>query len=179
MKWWSILAVIKQEQQKAVSQWFASKVGEVTFKPVAIIAVVGHKVAERGDVKARFKRALENTRTLDVVSSTSEHSIISVLPDSCSPELTNVVHHEMTKDAKHIGVVVAGLGNIGERFLSLLPNQIKRQAVLENVHLVGLLSSKKALINTDGISPKQALLQFEKQAKDYDETLLYNKWLYP
>ncbi|GLX82044.1 bifunctional aspartate kinase/homoserine dehydrogenase II [Thalassotalea eurytherma] len=170
------LMVIKQEQQKAVSQWFASKVGDVTFKPVAIIAVVGHKVAERGDVKARFKRALENTRTLDVVSSTSEHSIISVLPDSCSPELTNVVHHEMTKDAKHIGVVVAGLGNIGERFLSLLPNQIKRQSVLENVHLVGLLSSKKALINTDGISPKQALLQFEKQAKDYDETLLLT-WL--
>lgn len=170
------LMVIKQEQQKTVSQWFASKVGEVTFKPVAIIAAVGHKVASRGDVKARFKRALENTKTLDIVSSTSEHSIISVLPDTCSPELTNLVHHEMTKDAKHIGVIVAGLGNIGERFLEILPAQIKTQSVLENVHLVGLLSSQKALINTDGINPKHALVQFEKQAKDYDEEQLLT-WL--
>ncbi|QOL26543.1 bifunctional aspartate kinase/homoserine dehydrogenase II [Thalassotalea sp. LPB0316] len=170
------LMVIKQEQQKTVSQWCASKVGEVTFKPAAIIAVVGHKVASRGDVKARFKRALENTKTLDILSSTSEHSIICVLPDFCSPELTNLVHHEMTKDAKHIGVIVAGLGNIGKRFLEILPGQIKRQSVLENIHLVGLLSSKKALINTDGISPKQALIQFDKQAKDYDEALLLS-WL--
>ena len=168
--------VIKQEQQKEVSQWFASKMSEVTFKPLGILAVVGHKVAQRGDIKARFNRSLENTKTLAPLASPSEHSIIHLLPEGCSPELLNLVHHAMTKDAKHIGVVVAGLGNIGERFIEMLPRQIKQQAVLENVHLVGLLSSKKALINIDGIKPKHALELFHEKAKDYDSELLLS-WL--
>ena len=50
--------VITQGQQKALSDWLASHDVEISFKPVAIIATVGHRVAERGDIRARFKRCL-------------------------------------------------------------------------------------------------------------------------
>jgi aspartokinase/homoserine dehydrogenase 2 len=82
----------------------------------------------------------------------------------------------MTKDAKHIGVVVAGLGNIGQCFLDILPKQMANAPALENVHLVGLLTSKKALINNDGIDVLHAMSLFEKQAQNYDKQQLIS-WL--
>lgn len=168
--------VINQSQQQALIQWLASHDVEVTFKPVAIIATVGHKVAQRGDIKARFKRSLKSAQPLRLVASENNHSVIAILPDPCSTELLNNVHHDMIKDARHIGLVVAGLGNIGERFLELLPAQLNRVYSLENIHLVGLLSSKKALINNDGIDVNQALALFKQEAKDYDHQQLLS-WL--
>ena len=128
--------VIQQAQQKLVSQWLASNDTEVSFTPVSILAIVGHSVVNQGNIQARFKRALKHTNTLHVVNSLSEHSIIAILNQSCTGELLNNVHHDMTKDARHIGVVVAGLGNIGQRFLELLPLQLNRVQALENVHLL-------------------------------------------
>lgn len=168
--------VINQSQQKALSQWLASHAIDVMFKPVAIIATVGHKVAQRGDIKARFKRSLKSAQPLGFVASENNHSVIAILSEPCSTELLNNVHHDMIKDARHIGLVVAGLGNIGERFLALLPAQLNRVYALENIHLVGLLSSKKALINNDGIDVNQALSLFKQEAKAYDHQQLLS-WL--
>jgi aspartokinase/homoserine dehydrogenase 2 len=160
--------VIKQSQQQALSQWLASHDDEVTFQPVAIIATVGHKVALRGDIKARFKRSLKSAQPLCLVASENNHSVIAIVPEPCSVELLNNVHHDMIKDARHIAVVIAGLGNIGQRFLELLPAQLNRVYALENIHLVGLLSSKKAIIDNDGIDVNKALSLFKQDAKDYD-----------
>ena len=168
--------VINQNQQKSLSQYLASHDVEVTFKPVAIIATVGHKVAQRGDIKARFKRSLKSAQPICLVPSENNHSIIAILPEACSTELLNNVHHDIIKDSRHIGLVIAGLGNIGERFIELLPRQLNRIYALENIHLVGLLSSKKALISNDGIDVNQALPLFEKEAERYDSEQLLS-WL--
>ena len=168
--------VIRQDQQQAVSHWLASHDTEVTFKPVAIIATVGHKVAKRGDIKARFKRSLNSSQPLYLLNSENSHSIIAVLSEPCTSELVNNIHHDMTKDARNIGLVVAGLGNIGQRFLTLLPKQLRRVSALENTHLVGLLSSTKALINNDGIDPNHAYERFEQQSENYDHQQLLT-WL--
>ena len=168
--------VITQAQQKPLSQWLASHDVDITFKPVAIIATVGHKVAERGDIRARFKRSLKTAKPLNIVGSENSHSVIAILPEPCSIELLNTVHHDMTKDARHIGLVVAGMGNIGERFLELLPAQLNKVYALENLHLVGLLSSKKALINNDGIDVNQARALFAQDAQSYDGEQLIS-WL--
>ncbi len=168
--------IIRQDQQNALSQYLAGQYTQVKFQPAAIIAAVGHKVSQRGDVKACFKRSLQSVKPLSFIASENSHSIIAILPESCSTELLNNVHHDMTKDARHIGVVVAGLGNIGQRFLELLPAQLNRVYVLENIHLVGLLSSKKALINNDGIDVNQSLALFHKDAQDYDHQQLLS-WL--
>ncbi len=170
------LMVITQAQQKSLSQWLASHDVEVTFKPVAIIATVGHKVAERGDIKARFKRSLKTAKPIDLLGSDNNHSVIAILPEACSIELLNTVHHDITKDARHIGLVVAGMGNIGKRFLELLPAQLNKIYALENLHLVGLLSSNKALINNDGIDVNHASSLFAQEAQSYDGDQLIS-WL--
>ncbi len=168
--------VIRQDQQKTLSQYVAGQHTQVKFQNVAIIATVGHKVAQRGDIKARFKRSLKSAQPVCFAASDNHHSIIAILPEPCSTELLNNVHHDMTKDARHIGVVVAGLGNIGQRFLELLPAQLNRVYALENIHLVGVLSSKKALINNDGLDVNQALALFKNDAQDYDHKQLLS-WL--
>ncbi len=168
--------VITQGQQKLLTQWLASHNVEATFKPVSIIATVGHGVAQRGDIRARFKRSLKIVAPLNLVSSDNNHSIIAILPAPCSIELLNTVHHDMTKDARHIGLVVAGMGNIGQRFLTLLPAQLNNVYALENLHLVGLLSSKKALINNDGIDVNQAKIRFDQEAQNYNSEQLIS-WL--
>ncbi len=168
--------VITQTQQKQLSQWLASHDVEVTFRPVAIVATVGHCVAERGDIKAKFKRSLTTATPINLVSSDNNHSIIAILPEPCSIELLNSVHHKITKDSRNIGLVVAGMGNIGQRFLELLPAQLNKVYALENLHLVGLLSSTKALINNDGIDVNQAMLQFKEEARSYNNEQLLD-WL--
>lgn len=162
--------VIKQEKQQALQQWLGAVDNEIHSKPCAIIAVVGYQVAKRGNIKARFKRALKNNQPLHILKQDKKHSIIAVLAQDCSVEVVNHVHHQVTKEAKQIGLVVAGLGNIGKRFLALLPEQLHKISALENAHLVGLLSSKKMLINDDGIEAKQALTLFEQQAKSYQQS---------
>jgi len=107
-----------------------------------------------------------------LVNSDNLHSIIAILSEPCTTELLNNVHHDMIKDARHIGLVVAGLGNIGERFIELLPAQLNRIYALENIHLAGLLSSKKALINNDGIDVNQALSLFKQDAMPYEKSEL-------
>ncbi|MBB6543436.1 bifunctional aspartate kinase/homoserine dehydrogenase II [Thalassotalea piscium] len=168
--------VIYLDQQKAVSQWLASHDTEVSFIPAAIMATVGHKVTEHGDIRACFKRSLKDAKVLEFVCSENQHSLLAVVPENCSVELVNRVHYHMTKDARHIGVVVVGLGNIGQRFIEMLPQQLNNIQALENVHLVGLVTSEKALVNDDGIDVAQALQQFEQHGQAYDNSELLS-WL--
>ncbi|MFD2165515.1 bifunctional aspartate kinase/homoserine dehydrogenase II [Thalassotalea euphylliae] len=168
--------VIPLSAQKAVSEWLASDDTEVKFTPISIMAIVGHQVAARGNVKARFKRALKHHQPLAFFNSLHQDSLIAALPQPCTGELLNNVHHDVTKDARHIGLVVAGLGNIGQRFIELLPDQLSKVSALENVHLVGLVSSKKMLIQSDGIDAEQALKDFQHSAQAYEEQGLLT-WL--
>lgn len=168
--------VIHQEQHKALEQWLESHDAKVSFTPVSILATVGHRVVHHGDVKARFIRALKHSQALHIVNSDNGHSLIAVFTQPCTGELLNNIHHAMTKDARNIGVVVVGIGNIGEKFLKLLPAQLNRVPALENVHLVGLVSSKKALFNTDGLDVNQAMNLYHQEAKPYDNQLLMT-WL--
>jgi len=161
------LLVIKQEQQKSVSQWLASSNTQVKFTPVSIIAVVGHEVTTRGHVKLRFKRALKGRQIIATLASENQHSLVAVIPQPCSAEFLNHVHHILTKNTRHIGLFIAGIGNIGERFLALLPSQISTMTAFENLHLIGLASSKKIFIDTDGIEPTSAYSCFEQQAQPY------------
>ena len=168
--------VITKEQQAIFKADFNEQGVEVSFSTTSIIATVGHKVALRGDIKARLNRALFSSKPISLVGSENEHSLIAILSEPCDTELLNHVHHIMTKDAKNIGVVVAGLGNIGQRFIELLPAQLNKNYTLENTHLVGLISSKKALINNDGIDVEQAMDLFANEAKAYQQSSFLD-WL--
>lgn len=170
------IIVITATQLNACQLWLSAHQIEDAFIPTAIIATVGHKIVKNGSIRARFKRALKTAQPIHLIDSQNLHSVIAVLPQQCSVELLNNIHHDMTKDARHIGLVVAGLGNIGQRFIDMLPNQLQKIEALENLHLVGLVTSKKALVNTDGIDVIHAMSLYEQQAQAYDNDLLLS-WL--
>ncbi|REL28521.1 aspartate kinase [Thalassotalea euphylliae] len=159
--------VIRLAQQKLISESLVSLGQEIKFTPVAIIAVVGHQAAQRANLRARFKRALKHQGMIALFNALHQDSLVAVLPQAVTAELLNTVHHDVIKDARHIGLVVAGLGNIGEQFLAMLPRQLEQVKALENVHLVGLLSSTKRLFQLDGIEPEHAVSSFQQLATPY------------
>jgi aspartokinase/homoserine dehydrogenase 2 len=161
--------VIRQSEQQAVQHWLTDTELPVYYTDCAIAAVVGYQVASKENIKACFTRSLQNNQLLAIVESVNQHSVIALLSRNCSDELVNQIHHQVTQKSKQIGLVVAGLGNIGQRFLALLPEQLSKIPALEHAHLVGLLSSTKMLINTDGIDAKHALNTFSQQAINYQQ----------
>jgi len=168
--------LIPISQQLSVSHWLASQATEVKFTSVSIIAVVGHQVTKRANVKLKLKHALKGQAVENVIASSNQHSYVAVLKQPCTGELLNHVHHELTKDARHIGLVIAGTGNIGKCFIDMLPKQLARIPALENVHLVGLLSSSKILLNEDGLNVEHVTDEFQSLAVNYDnDTLL--QWI--
>ncbi|WOH36205.1 bifunctional aspartate kinase/homoserine dehydrogenase II [Thalassotalea fonticola] len=168
--------VISQQFADLALHYLQEQGIKFSIKNVSLIAVVGYQIANRGEIKARFKRALKHTDIAQFVGSSNGHSLLAFFEHESSVELINNVHSQVTKDSRNIGVVIAGLGNIGKRFLELLPAQLARVHALENVHLVGLATSKKALINTDGIEVNQALELFQKDGLAYNNQLLL-EWL--
>lgn len=168
--------VISQQISELGVQYLDTNNIDYSVEKVALIAVVGYQVGTRGDITARFKRALKHTKISTFVGTNNGHSILALFEHDCSAELINKVHAEVTKDSRNIGLVIAGLGNIGQKFLELLPAQLARVAELENVHLVGLVTSKSALINTDGIDANQAISLFSRQSLPYDKQSLL-QWL--
>tara|TARA_R110000737_G_scaffold3258_1_gene11227 strand:+ start:13474 stop:14829 length:1356 start_codon:yes stop_codon:yes gene_type:complete len=89
--------VISQAHQTETAKWLTNHNAEVIFSSVSIIAMVAHDVAKHHDVKTRFKRALKTAQPFKLADSTSDHSLVAVLPTPCTSELLNSVHHEMTK----------------------------------------------------------------------------------
>lgn len=168
--------VISQQFADLALHYLQEQAIQFSLKNVSLIAVVGYQIANRGEIKARFKRALKHTDIAQFVGSSNGHSLLAFFEHQSSVELINNVHSQVTKDSRNIGVVIVGLGNIGKRFLELLPAQLARVPALENVHLVGLATSKQALINTDGIEVNQALELFQQDSLAYDNQLLL-QWL--
>lgn len=168
--------LVTQEHQLAIEKWCTENAGEVAFTSVSLVAAVAYNIGERGGLKARFKRAVKTADLVYLSTSLSGHSIFALYREPVSVELLNKIHRKLTKNARNIGLVVAGLGNIGRCFLDMLPKQIHSVAVLENVHLVGLVGSKKAFIDNDGIDLSQALKHYEKDAVTYDKQQLL-QWL--
>lgn len=168
--------VISQQFADLALQFLIEHNVNFSQKIVSLIAVVGYQIAQRGEIKARFKRALKHEDVSKFVGSENGHSLLAFFDQSCSVELVNKVHSKVSKDSRNIGLVVSGLGNVGKCFLDMLPSQLARVHALENVHLVGLVTSKKALVNTDGIDAEHALQLFAQHSKEYDHNQLV-QWL--
>ncbi|AQS38102.1 aspartate kinase [Shewanella psychrophila] len=98
-------------------------------------------------------------------------SLVTLVPTSQVNLLTQKVHRRCAGPRKRIGVLLLGVGNIGETWARLFSRaRVALNKELEaSVELVGLLSSKKALLKEEGID-----LDSWKQAFDEQAT----PWLY-
>ncbi|SQH78390.1 fused aspartokinase II; homoserine dehydrogenase II [Shewanella benthica] len=93
-------------------------------------------------------------------------SLVTLVPTSQVNLLTQKVHRRCAGPRKRIGVLLLGVGNIGEAWVDLFSRtRVALNKELEaSVELVGLLSSKKALLKEEGIDLDSWKQDFEQQA---------------
>ncbi|WP_076414373.1 bifunctional aspartate kinase/homoserine dehydrogenase II [Shewanella sp. UCD-KL12] len=93
-------------------------------------------------------------------------SLVTLVPGSQVNLLTQKVHRRCAGPRKRIGVLLLGVGNIGEAWVDLF-NRARgtlNKELEASVELVGLLSSKKALLKEEGIELDSWKEAFEQQA---------------
>ncbi|RTR37724.1 bifunctional aspartate kinase/homoserine dehydrogenase II [Shewanella canadensis] len=93
-------------------------------------------------------------------------SLVTLVPCANVNLLTQKVHRRCAGPRKRIGVLLLGVGNIGEAWVDLFTRaRTSLNKELEaSVELVGLLSSKKALLKEEGIGLSSWKQEFEQQA---------------
>lgn len=93
-------------------------------------------------------------------------SLVTLVPSTQVNLLTQKVHRRCAGPRKRIGVLLLGVGNIGEAWVDLFTRaRTPLNKELEaSVELVGLLSSKKALLKEEGIGLSSWKQEFEQQA---------------
>ncbi|MCK8044952.1 bifunctional aspartate kinase/homoserine dehydrogenase II [Shewanella sp. 1CM18E] len=104
-------------------------------------------------------------------------SLVTLVPQSQVNLLTQKVHRRCAGPRKRIGVLLLGVGNIGEAWVELFASaQAALNKELEaSVELVGLLSSKKALISDDGIELDSWKSAFENAATPWQYDTLFDE----
>lgn len=93
-------------------------------------------------------------------------SLVTLVPSSQINLLTQKVHRRCAGPRKRIGVLLLGVGNIGEAWIDLFSRArtALNKELEASVELVGLLSSKKALLKEEGIELTAWKEEFEQQA---------------
>ncbi|MFQ6370648.1 bifunctional aspartate kinase/homoserine dehydrogenase II [Shewanella sp. YIC-542] len=104
-------------------------------------------------------------------------SLVTLVPQQQVSLLTQKVHRRCAGPRKRIGVILLGVGNIGEAWIDLFgksSRQLNRQLEAE-VALVGLASSSKALFCNEGIAPSAWQARFEAEATPWQYEHLFEQ----
>lgn len=99
-------------------------------------------------------------------------SLVTLVPIKQVNVLTQKVHRRCAGPRKRIGVVLFGLGNIGQAWLSLFEQAVTslNHELEASVELVGLVNSRQALLSDQAIDLGHWQSQFKQQAQ---------AWQYP
>ncbi|MEZ9595130.1 bifunctional aspartate kinase/homoserine dehydrogenase II [Shewanella sp. 10N.261.52.F9] len=163
-----------QKQVLALLETNAEALGVSDIKVTDNLGLVALVSADANLYRRGFARLLSrNARPLF----NDGMSLVTLVPQSQVNLLTQKVHRRCAGPRKRIGVLLLGVGNIGEAWVELFANaQAALNKELEaSVELVGLLSSKKALISDDGIELDTWKSVFENDAKSWQYDSLFEE----
>lgn len=104
-------------------------------------------------------------------------SLVTLVPKAQVNLLTQKVHRRCAGPRKRIGVLLLGIGNIGEAWIDLFKRArpVLNKELEVSVELIGLVSSKKALISDDDIALDTWQDQFEQTATDWEYASLFDQ----
>jgi len=125
---------------------------------LSIIAIVGEGMRHTPGISAILFRALgrNGISVIATAQGSSELNISVVIDVNSLRKAMNVIHEGFfLSDYRELHLYLAGLGNVGEKLMLQLQKQQKK--LLENlklkVNLVGIINSRKMLIDPAGIDP--------------------------
>jgi len=123
---------------------------------LSIIALVGENMKSHQGISGKMFGVLgrNGVNIRAIAQGSSERNISAVIATKDVRKAVNVLHEEFFETTyKQINLFIAGVGNVGGRFVEQLKQQqayLKEHLQLQ-VNVVGLANSRQALINEDGI----------------------------
>jgi len=126
---------------------------------LSIIALVGDQMKSHPGISGRMFSALgkNGVNVRAIAQGSSERNISAVISTADIRKAVNVLHEEFFETAyKQVNLFIAGTGNVGGKLLGQIAQQ--QQYLLQNLRLqvcvVGMINSRKMLINEDGVDVK-------------------------
>jgi aspartokinase/homoserine dehydrogenase 1 len=123
---------------------------------LSIIALVGENMKSHQGISGKMFGVLgrNGVNIRAIAQGSSERNISAVIATKDVRKAVNVLHEEFFETTyKQINLFIAGVGNVGRRFVEQLKQQqtyLKEHLQLQ-VNVVGLANSRQALINEEGI----------------------------
>ena len=180
LAWWSIsdsifeLATLTENKPKLmhILQSFCLADTEVTSS--SRFGLVGLVSQDADKYRHGFARLL-NRRSKPIYADTN--SLVSLVPKSEVDSLSFKVHKRCTAAKKKIGVVVFGLGNIGQAWVELFKtNASKLEMSLQiQLDIVGIVTSRKCLIREQSIELNKWNELIDQQGNPWNYQGVFNQ----
>jgi bifunctional aspartokinase / homoserine dehydrogenase 1 len=123
---------------------------------LSIVAIVGDNMKNHSGISGKMFSALgrNGVSIRAIAQGSSERNISAVISTADVKKAINVLHEEFFETTyKQVNLFIAGLGNVGQKFLDQLQQQ--KQFLLEKlriqIRVVGIANSKKMYFNEDGV----------------------------
>ena len=144
---------------------------------LSIIAIVGEGMRHTPGISAILFRSLgrNGISVIATAQGSSELNISVVIEVNSLKKAMNVIHEGFfLSDYRELHLYLAGLGNVGKKLLLQLQKQ--QEKLMEDlklkVNLVGILNSRKMLIDPEGIDPANYMERLESgEASDLDKLI--------
>jgi aspartokinase/homoserine dehydrogenase 1 len=164
----------------AVDTEFANEIAFKKVDPVyiekdlSIIALVGENMKNHTGISGKMFGALgrNGINIRAIAQGSSEKNISTVIKTADVKKAVNVLHEDFFETVhKQVNLFLVGSGNVGGKLIEQLKQQIKNidDQLHLNIRVIGIASSKKMLLNEDGID-----LQDWKQKLQDSATMTLN-----
>ncbi len=128
----------------------------IVEKELSIVAIVGDNMKNHSGISGKMFSALgrNGVSIRAIAQGSSERNISAVISTADVKKAINVLHEEFFETTyKQVNLFIAGLGNVGQKFLDQLLQQ--KQFLLEKlriqIRVVGIANSKKMYFNEEGV----------------------------
>ena len=128
----------------------------IVEKELSIVAIVGDNMKNHSGISGKMFSALgrNGVSIRAIAQGSSERNISAVIGTADVKKAINVLHEEFFETTyKQVNLFIAGLGNVGQKFLDQLIQQ--KQFLLDKlriqIRVVGIANSKKMYFNEEGV----------------------------
>ncbi|MFP4622105.1 MAG: bifunctional aspartate kinase/homoserine dehydrogenase I [Bacteroidales bacterium] len=145
------------------SKMIDSVTGETGF---AIIALVGQNMLNTPGISGKLFQSLgyNGINVHAIAQGSSERNISSIIKELDVEKALNLLHEDFfLSEIKKVHLYIAGTGNVGQQFIRLIHEQqdaFREEFNLE-FKLIGMINSRKMLMNKEGIDWKDAVSEIE------------------
>jgi aspartokinase/homoserine dehydrogenase 1 len=125
-------------------------------KELSIVAIVGDNMKNHSGISGKMFSALgrNGVSIRAIAQGSSERNISAVISTADVKKAINVLHEEFFETTyKQVNLFIAGLGNVGQKFLAQLQQQKQflQDKLRIQIRVAGIANSKKMYFNEEGV----------------------------